>query len=715
MWRESWATGLRNAVLGAVVLAGGCEPNRETAAVAPRPPDVAAKPVRERSGDAEADAGQARQQNRNSESGAARAGTLDTAETKDIAVRVLQLAPWPGGGLRVLAELLDGRGRPLTELDAVSMEIETQSGERHGMATAHHKVSSGLTGLVLVPSPDEEAHQQRIEAAQALLEALPEGELIGLWAATERLSLLADLTTRHDHIRRRLRQLKAAKGTASAASSSVMLRDRLGEIAGRWSMPSRFLVVVHGGEATFNVNSHPVGLLQLDAQAETTLTSDGRVGWSTQGDPAVAGEALAKHISDRRVSLVSAGTCAHYLAGSRVTLVAGSARQMLSTPAPEAHMRHVSCSAEAAARDQYPFGDTVKLWLTDAELADWRTYAEREVDSEFTLRIQLGDSAPIPARVHFRGHSSIKCERKSLNLDLKDGRPRRLTRSAESDELLLISLCRDRQYFRQRLAQRLLGELGLFPLESRYVRLQRNDEDLGVYLLLQKPTHTLRRALTNLKAVVRRRNDALHEDSEIKFVNDAADETVATKNYEQLMSRAETLPARELYAGLGERMDIDGYLRWLAFHTYLQTADYADEVFFYASAEGSGEEPAWYFRPLAWDSDDLLSDCHLNGAYAHADPYGILYCSESDLDHALLRSDDVYARFITELEWLMDDQMAPGRLERHLLEVRDELLPLFEDRSTCAAMVELLQETPEANDCAVAGKTIRAAMDDLLH
>ena len=73
----------------------------------------------------------------------------------------------------------------------------------------------------------------------------------------------------------------------------------------------------------------------------------------------------------------------------------------------------------------------------------------------------------------------------------------------------------------------------------------------------------------------------------------------------------------------------------MAFHTYLHSGDYVDEVFFYASGEGPGEDPPWYFRPLAWDLDDLMSECHLDGRLARTDSYGILYCLQGDIDSRL--------------------------------------------------------------------------------
>jgi len=95
---------------------------------------------------------------------------------------------------------------------------------------------------------------------------------------------------------------------------------------------------------------------------------------------------------------------------------------------------------------------------------------------------------------------------------------------------------------------------------------------------------------------------------------------------------------------------------------------------------------------VGWDSDDLLQPCHHNSKFAMEDPNGVLYCAEGDLDHALLRSDAVYGRFMEQLG-LLTTTLTAAAVDEVLDGVKAELFAVLAADETAAAMTKLGAKT----------------------
>jgi heme-degrading monooxygenase HmoA len=175
-----------------------------------------------------------------------------------------------------------------------------------------------------------------------------------------------------------------------------------------------------------------------------------------------------------------------------------------------------------------------------------------------------------------------------------------------------------------------------------------------------------------------------------------------------LISQAEALNGDKLLAWLDQAMDLDQYLRWIALMSLLQSGDFIDEVYF-TSTEVTGPDAGArdYFSISAWDQDDTFSSCHKAGINAIQDPHGLLNCTEGRLDHAIFGEPKVYARFAEALEatlaWLDQPTFDAAT---HASE--DSLLAVLTDDEARAAMVELLDENPDALDYEVAEEEVLA-------
>jgi hypothetical protein len=616
---------------------------------------------------------------------------------------VLRANPWPGKGLQVHLELRTDQGLPEPEGDLEALSVTTGRGEElTTFETAPGSITDGYTAIIVVPTPDPILLGQRLDAVLGFLEALPERERIGLWRADGGLDMVAELTTRRHHLHAQASNIVAGDGDPPPAGAVEHLFEEIVEVGGPTDSPSRVVVVVGDPADEINLPASLATVARLDGQTSGLDAAVNRSGWAGGVSPSDAGAQLAEHLAQLRASIAVVGICAVPDSAEQLVISRGESSCTFSLPAWDERMDHVDCSPLAAATDDYPFGDTVDLILSDAEMEVWTRYDAEKSEADFTLRIALGDSAPIKAVGHYRGQTSLDCRRKSLSIDLDGPTPLPLAPRAAADEFYLISMCKDRAYFRQVLANGFLRRLDLFPLENRIVEVRLNGQSRGAYLLLEKPTHTLRRGHTDIDRVIRRRTG--HDfsvEAEVKHPDASSDEQEREllTEFTMLSTLVDTTAPGDIYEVLSERFDFDNYLRWLAFETLLRNGDYVDETFFYASTELGGAGEGLYFRNMAWDNDDLDSRCHHSGRYALTDPWGIAYCAEDEIDLALLLSDEVYTIFVDHLDVLLGEVINGEALAGEAEEVRAELFAVLDHDAACAAMVELGDAVPEEPSC----------------
>lgn len=596
-------------------------------------------------------------------------------------VTISRITPWPGGGLQVVLRVASG---PLEDLALVSAD-----GASWPVAQAPAADDPGITAILLVPSDDDAVHSSRIVEARAFVEGLPDGEQVGLWVAGSggELSLHAELTARHGHVLERLDAVAPAAGAMPAASVTDDLAATLAEVGSPWFAVHRQLATV-GGELAAATSIHqPVHLRVV-----------------------VDGAAGALDVAADRASTVLVGGCVDAEEGDPLTLVVDGRACSLEMPKPAEEMADLGCNPAQAASDDWPWGDSIHIDLTPEQHAVYLEHHEAWSEEDWELSVRIGDSAPMTGKAHFRGKGSLKCDRKPMTINLDGGRPRRWAPGAANDEILLISLCKDRRYYHQLLANRVWGPDQIFLLDSRLVRLFVAGVNEGIYLVLEKPTETLQEERTATAGIIRRRLD-YWEPEDVKHPSDPDAGEAMRDEYHELAALVSEVPADELPDALAERMDLDRYLRWMAFQTMMKNGDYIDEVFFFGSREVDGRV---YWRLQAWDADDLWTNCHNGWDYDHVDPWSILYCAEGDLDAGFIESDALYGRFIAHLEVLLNTDMPHAWMALELDAVRDELFALLSDEDTCTAMIELAGEDGVPLGCEAAKADIQAHMNGFM-
>jgi hypothetical protein len=614
----------------------------------------------------------------------------DAAPPPALPPTVMRVLPFAGGGVQIYAELPAGQTAP----DA-RPEIWLQSPlePRLDTAVADSGITTGITAILLVPAENPAEHLVRRVLADVLLDALPPGERVAvLMAGVDAPVLLAETSVDRTHAHAQLSQFRAEAGR-SAAPLMDALRTQMDDLESRFTTPGRTLIVV--GE---QVDELPAGM----PRTVQTLSL------AAVGDVEADAAALVAQMQARRAAIVRIGACPGLAEDEIMALHAGDTLQVLDAPAPIEHLAGEPCDARAAADDTYPFPSEIALTFTPDERAIYDAYYAVANIENFTTSVTLGVGAPIPAVAHFHGLGTLGCERKSITVELAGAR-RRLAPDLAADRFILISMCQDLRYFGQVFGNRLLAELGLFPSPFKYVRLRIDGVNRGVYMLVYQPERAFRDTSFGLSTVVRRGYDIDAWPAEVKYPSDPVEAEAARLRFEEIGDLTLGQGPDSLERLLDTRLDFDGYLRLLATYSLLENGDFIDEVFFAGSLEADGER----FRVSAWDTDDLWSACHAEGARAIVDACGVTYCTEAEVDQSLLRSVEVYQRYLGVLTRIID-ALSPERLATQMADVQAELFSVLSDDETAAANTEMVYENPALATLEAARLDISANMEAML-
>ena len=315
---------------------------------------------------------------------------------------------------------------------------------------------------------------------------------------------------------------------------------------------------------------------------------------------------------------------------------------------PVRHLRGTTNDPCVAKDLSLPYPDDITLEFTPSERATFDEYRGfyrgsyekmMRAKSKFALAVRFDEGPRLRATARFRGVSSFRdCERrKSLTVEL-DGRGVRLMPGSFGTKFLLISLCIDDRYVKTHLVLSMAKALGTFPHAFRYVRLkvrtrgQKRVEHSGLYLLMDDPKSSLERAHNQLSVVVRRRFDPARKNftsskgvPEVKSYPNTDIEAIAGRvRYERVVLASESCEDKACFDVLNNLIDLEGYLRWMALMTWVESGDYVDELWLYASNENDGKHR---FKVHAWDPDDSFESCHHGGEDAIVGLGNLLYLS----------------------------------------------------------------------------------------
>lgn len=597
---------------------------------------------------------------------------------------LVRAVSWPGGGRELTVRVQDSDRLAVSENLAGLFRVELSNGANTGLQTSvtRKSLSPGFTAILLRPAASASDAEEVIAQLRTFIDSREAQEKIGLYLWQSQVRQVASFTSDRERLISLAQFVLSEEPDADPLSEeSAFLQVELETIAigGKGIDPMRSVVVVGPASTLKTVpralpfvaglanaakviddfaefGNYRVAICGPTSQIEGTVVVDGREGLL----PFALGETLPEEVES------------------------------------ECSIANI----ESGARD---YAQELELVFSTGERQIYEERVAALSKSDFAVSIRLGiGKTPVPASAHLRGKGTLGCLRKSYTLEI-DGPARFLLPDSRSDEYYLLSMCADDRYVNQYTANQLMAELGLFSLKFRYVTLSLDGESKGVYLLLEKPREELVRDNSRVRAVIRRRFAPPDEQFEFKY--NELDPGKVVDEYNSILD--DLVNANKI-------VDVDQYLLFLAMMTVYQNGDYIDEIWLIAteSVKQDGATGNW-FEMMAWDNDDLFTECHYTGRYAFVDPNELVHCAESKLGHALLSNPDMYARYVDVLEDLLVNKVPPSRFDEAVKKTSDSILPIFDDARISGAMVRLVADVPSAAEPEFAKLELTQKLDEL--
>jgi len=303
------------------------------------------------------------------------------------------------------------------------------------------------------------------------------------------------------------------------------------------------------------------------------------------------------------------------------------------------------------------------------------------------LHYTTGEKTPVDARriiingdtikvskISTRGQSSLMFWRKSLNCKLKSKAEFRHGERTESlKHFYLLNLSMDKYYCRNSLAFGLMEELDMFQLFHAYGELRINDSSEGIYMILERPEDWALKE-KNSPLVLRRGYNHKIEKYKAAGKTDREEARAYLKNYKQIYRVLKEYEGEALYTALGQYMDVDFYMKWLALNFLIHNGDYADEVFFYVDRE-MGK-----FRIIPWDYDDIFANTPHEGIKQRDKALGdkLLFSSEDLLDIRIASDPYLYSVYLDRFREVLE-ALSLDRIKHIIENTYAELLPYYSD------------------------------------
>ncbi len=294
-------------------------------------------------------------------------------------------------------------------------------------------------------------------------------------------------------------------------------------------------------------------------------------------------------------------------------------------------------------------------------------------------RVVVNEDTLKQMEISTRGQTTLMFQRKSLSFKLKSkARFRHGERKESLRKFYLLNLSMDKYYCRNRLAFEMMEILDIFDLFYSFGELEINGLSEGVFMIIEPPEEwALKEA--DSPVVIRRGYD--HSISKMKShkKTDRAEVRTYSNDYKEMYKCLKSFEGEELYEALLEYIDLDFYMKWLAFNFLVHNGDYSDEVFFYLDPD-TGK-----FRIIPWDYDDIFAVTPHEGLKQRNRVIGnrLLFSSEDLLDIKIATDPFLYQIYLERLKEVLSI-LSDDTIRKVIEHTYAELVPYYADDTVIA-------------------------------
>jgi len=255
-----------------------------------------------------------------------------------------------------------------------------------------------------------------------------------------------------------------------------------------------------------------------------------------------------------------------------------------------------------------------------------------------------GSSIPVSS-LSIRGKTSLYYPKKSFTVKL-DKKIDIISSpgTVRVKDCYLIGLTMDENYIHNYIAFTLMDVLDLFNLVFGYCEVVINDETQGIYLITERPRDYALKTV-NSPAIIRRGYKGKIDKLVINKNNSPNSNRFYIRKFNRIYTHDRKYSGRELYDSLDSHIDMDQYMRWLAFNFLTRNGDYTDEIFLYIDPADDR------FRIIPWDYDDVFSKQPHEGYKSRRRVRGgkFIFSSEDRLDRVIITDEYLYLKYLEQL------------------------------------------------------------------
>lgn len=315
--------------------------------------------------------------------------------------------------------------------------------------------------------------------------------------------------------------------------------------------------------------------------------------------------------------------------------------------------------------------NVIEIYLSVNEFARVKKINGNKITLRNPQAIINGDSVTIKD-MHTRGKSTLHYRRKSFSFSLGSKASfMHGERTTSMKKFNAISLSMDKFYFRNRFAFDLMEKIQLFGLFYTYCELKINGNSEGIYLILERPQdYAMNQQHSPL--VIRRGYDQQIDKIKTGKETDKKEIKKYKDYYRLIYQSAKKMEGEELYHAISQWLDVEMYMKWLAFNFFIKNGDYTDEVYLCIAPEEDR------FKIIPWDYDDIFATQPHEGKNQKYRTIGdkYIFSSEDRLDQAIANDPYLYNLYLEQLNNVLE-QITDKMLQNVFKEIYAELYPYY--------------------------------------
>lgn len=315
--------------------------------------------------------------------------------------------------------------------------------------------------------------------------------------------------------------------------------------------------------------------------------------------------------------------------------------------------------------------NSVSFNLTNSDYKHIQATSGQKVSVKATTLVINWDTLE-PTEIKTRGKSTLYFRRKSYSFTLKSEASFRHGERVDSfKKFYILSLSMDKHYSSNRLAFSMMEAAKIFDLFYSYSELRINGKSEGICMIIERPEDWAMKKMDSPVIIRRGYNNSIDKIKAGK--NTESDKSKKYRSYfRQIYSSLNKYEGEELYKTLSNWLDMNLYMKWLAFNFFVRDGDYTDEVFFFIDPLSDK------FSIIPWDYDDLfLIAPHEGNAENRKILSDKLFFSTEDLlDKKIVTDPFLYKIYLIQFGELMQ-QLSPGVIKSIFESTYGELYPYY--------------------------------------